>query len=71
MCLLQATDLAKQISAAVKRIVNLEKESKESGTVDKKSLWYSFTDTKMRLMSVEVSACALARALRPPNCCTV
>ena len=39
-------------------MVNLEKESKESGTVDKKSLWYSFADSKMRLMSVEVSACA-------------
>ena len=58
LCLLQTTALAKHISAAANRIANLEKESNESGTVDKKSLWYSLTDSRMRLLSVEVSSCA-------------
>lgn len=49
----ETTALAKHISAAANRIANLEKESGESGTIDKKSLWYSLTDSRMRLLSVE------------------
>ena len=58
LCLLQATDLAKLLSAAATRIQNLQNENKESGALDMKSIWYSLTDSKMRTQSLEVSACA-------------
>ena len=55
--LLQATDLAKLLSAAATRIQNLQNENEESGALDMKSIWYSLTDSKMRTQSLEVSVC--------------
>eukprot|EP00891_Asterochloris_glomerata_P007095 jgi/Astpho2/7095/Aster-01924 len=49
----EATELARKLAAAVNRILNLENELEEGGVTDIKSMWYSFTDSKNRLQSVE------------------